>query len=245
MRGAAVGIEPRRVGVGAEREVVDGGEAEPFQPRHDVARQVEHEMAGLARREEARVVRVGRHELLHQLGADLVARLVDHRPGRRDDARARSAEPLHLDDGCLQHAAERAAPAGVRRADHLRLRVGEQHRSAIRGRDADRQCLLARHDGVGMRPRLVAPRLARLDHLGRMDLVAGQQPLRPDRERLRHARAVLVDVGAQVLRADAAVQRGIDAVRNAAVAGEEAVADAGQRGERGRLQGLGVRHVSG
>ena len=63
----------------------------------------------------------------------------------------------------------------------------------------------------------------------RMDLIGGEEAVRLDAERRRHARAVFGDWRGVVVRADAAVEARIDAVGNAAFAGEEGVADAGQR----------------
>ena len=62
-----------------------------------------------------------------------------------------------------------------------------------------------------------------------MDLIGGEEAIRRDAERRRHAGAVLGDVRGRVLGADAAIEAGIDAVGHAAVAGEEGVPDAGER----------------
>src|SRR3954467_13817965 len=69
-----------------------------------------------------------------------------------------------------------------------------------------------------------------------MDLVGGEQAIRRDAERRRHAGTVLRDTRGRVVGADAAIEAGIDAVGHAAGAREEGVADAGQRGEGIRLQ---------
>src|SRR5580704_5293259 len=66
-----------------------------------------------------------------------------------------------------------------------------------------------------------------------MDLVGGEQTIRRDAERRRHARAILGDVAGIVVRADAAIETGIKAVRDAACAREESVADSGERQRRG------------
>ena len=72
--------------------------------------------------------------------------------------------------------------------------------------------------------------------VGRMDLIGGEEAIRPHPERRRHAGAVLGDVRGRVLGARAAIEAGIDAVGHAAVAREEGVPDAGERGECGGLQ---------
>ena len=60
--------------------------------------------------------------------------------------------------------------------------------------------------------------------------------LRLDAEALRHAGAVLGDLGGRILGADTAVEALVEAVRHAAGAREEAVADAGEPGQGLRLQ---------
>src|SRR5580704_9363909 len=119
-------------------------------------------------------------------------------------------------------------------ADDAGLWVGEQDRPAIRGADADRQCPHARDDGVGAGPGLRQPRSFRDYHLRRMNLIAGQEAIRLDPDRSRHAHAVFRDMGAVVVRSDAAIEAGIEAAGNTALACEEAVADAVER-ERSSL----------
>ena len=76
-----------------------------------------------------------------------------------------------------------------------------------------------------------------------MDLVAGEKTFRRNAERFGHAGAVLGDLGGGVLGADAAVEALVQPLRHAAGAGEEAVADSGEPGERWRLQhGVDLRH---
>ena len=70
-----------------------------------------------------------------------------------------------------------------------------------------------------------------------MDLVGGEEIGRRDPERRRHAGAVLGDVLRRIVRADAGVEARIEPLRHAARAREEAVPDAGERGE-----GLGLEH---
>ena len=114
--------------------------------------------------------------------------------------------------------------------------VGEQHRAAIGGGHPDGEAGRPGHDGVGARTLLRAPRPLDRHDVGRMDLIGGEEAIRPHPERRRHAGAVLGDLGGRVVGARAAVEARIDAVGHAAVAREEGVADAGERGERGGLQ---------
>ena len=91
-------------------------------------------------------------EARHEIGADLVIVLADHRAEHGTDALARGAEPLHRIDGSFGDAGKRAAPAGVRGADRRRAcgsakRIGPQ--SAVR--HADGEGGHARDDGVGAR----------------------------------------------------------------------------------------------
>ena len=122
------------------------------------------------------------------------------------------------------------------RADHARMRVGEQHRSAVGGADADAEPRRLGHDGVGARPVRCGPRRVGDDDVRRMDLVDAEKVLGPHADRRRHARAVLGDFRGRVFRAQPAVQAFVEAVGHAARAGEKGVADAGQGGQRARLQ---------
>ena len=138
------------------------------------------------------------------------------------------AEPLHRRDRRLDHAGERAAPAGMRGADHAGARIGQQHRPAIRSGDADGERPHAGDDGIGARPRVAGPGRFGDRHGRRMHLIAGEETPRRDAERRRHAGAVLRHFVRRVARAGAAVEARIEAVGHPAVAGEKAVADAGE-----------------
>ena len=116
-------------------------------------------------------------------------------------------------------------------ADHLRLRVGEQHWSAIRRRYAESDARHFRHHGIDARSVVARPRLLDHDDIGRVDLIGGEEMLRLDAERLRHPAAVFVDVVGVIFRADAAIERRVNALRHAAGAREERVANAVERRE--------------
>src|SRR5580700_8754444 len=94
--GAAEAEKPLRVGVGAKPDILDVADARPGQPRADIAGKVEHGMAVAGRRREEAVaggvfcVKAG-----HEIGADLVMGLPDHRPDRSADLATLGAKPLH------------------------------------------------------------------------------------------------------------------------------------------------------
>ncbi len=97
-----------------------------------------------------------------------------------------------------------------------------------------------RDDGVGARPTCMRPGLIGHHHVGRMDLIGRDQAIRRHAERCGHAGAVFGDLVGRIVRADAAIERGIDALRHAAVACEEGVANARELGER-----RGLQHTAG
>src|SRR2546425_413284 len=83
-----------------------------------------------------------------------------------------------------------------------------------------------------------------------MNLIGGDQPLLADAERRGHARAVLRDLGRQVVRAHAAIETRIESIGHAAVAGEEGMTDASKSTERCGLEHVGLisvppNHASG
>ena len=159
-------------------------------------------------------------------GADLVVRLADHRAERGADA-ARCAPSFSI-AAIVASSTPVSAPFQPACAAPITpaLRVGEQDRAAVGGGDADREARHARDDRVGARRILARPWLLGDDHVGRMDLVAGDEMRRRDAERGRHAGAVL----AHACRARRSsrcppLRLCVDAVRHAAFAGEEGVAD--------------------
>ena len=113
-----------------------------------------------------------------------------------------------------------------------RLRVGEQDRPAIGGRYADREPGVAVTTASARGRASGAQGCSDRHHLRRMDLIGGEEAIRRDAERCRHAGAVLRHVRGRIVGAGAAVEACVDAVGDAARAGEEGVADAGQRGQR-------------
>src|SRR5436190_65409 len=83
----------------------------------------------------------------------------------------------------------------------------------------------ARAERIGAGRILARPWWLGDDHSRRMNLIAGDELRGRDAERARHARPVLPYIFGHVVRADPAIEALIDALRHAARAGEEGVAD--------------------
>jgi hypothetical protein len=145
----------------------------------------------------------GFEEGVAEFRADLIARLADRRADGGVDAAGPGAELGHRGDGGLQHAAEGAFPAGMRRADHAGFGVREQDRRTVRRQDAQAKTRQRGDHGVGLRA-VCVPGFGDVDDVGRMDLVAGEQGIRA------HGRAddvpVLGDGGRIVVRARPALR---------------------------------------
>ena len=99
---------------------------------------------------------------------------------------------------------------------------------------------LRRHHGIDSRPRVQRPGLRHFDDVGAVDLIGRRERLRRQPDQGEGATAVLGDIGRLVVRAVAAIERGIDAGADAALAREEAVADA-----RAISQRFGLDHRAG
>jgi hypothetical protein len=126
-----------------------------------------------------------------------------------------------------------SAPRQPACADDARCRIGEQHWAAIGGRNSDRQRPHPGDDGVGPRPRLAAPGRFGDHDVGRMNLVGGKKAVRRHADRRRHAGPVFRHLRGIIAGANAAIEAGIEAAGDAALAGEKAVADAGERQQVG------------
>ena len=79
----------------------------------------------------------------------------------------------HRRDGRLDDAVEGAAPAGMGGADHPGLGIGEQHRRAIGGEDAQRHAGRAGHHGVDLRGFLPRPGLLDQSDADAVGLIGG------------------------------------------------------------------------
>ena len=236
---AAMGRPPvaekaRLVRVGVEPQVLEPADAGAGGALGDIGLEVEHRMPRPAAGNEEALRRLSRRiESGDELGADLVGALGDAGTERGGDGVSFGAEPLHRGDRRLDHAAERALPAGMRGPDDPRLRVGEQDHAAIGPGDAERQPGRRGHDPVAARTRVGRPVFGDGDRVRGMDLVGHSQPVRRNAERRRHPGAVLGDRLGRVARAYAAVERGVHAHRHAARAGEEGVGYSRQGKRRG------------
>src|SRR5215467_3116898 len=114
-----------------------------------------------SRAEEAGIGGVGGDEPVPHIGSGLVVWLPDHWTQRRDHSLPCGAETLHGSDGLISHTRERAPPARVGGPDDTGLRIREQHRAAIRRRDADGESRDPGYDSVGAWPRIRPPGLRR------------------------------------------------------------------------------------
>ena len=67
-------------------------------------------------------------------------------------ADAMRAQTFHRRKRRLQHAVERALPAGMGGADHPRFRVGEQDHAAVGAGDAERKARRRGDEAIALRP---------------------------------------------------------------------------------------------
>ena len=194
MRGAPVAEEARLVGVGVEAEVLEAGDSGPRGALGDIGVEIEHRPPGVdaSGEETVRTLVVG-FESGDEFRADLVRRLGDAGAERRADPIDPRPERGHRGDRRFDDAAERALPAGVRGADHARLRVGEQDHAAIGAGDAEAEAGRRGDQRVATRPRFARERRRDRQRVGRMDLIGDRQTLGRNLERRRHARAVRDD----------------------------------------------------
>ena len=101
-----------------------------------------------------------------------------------DDRLPRGAGGDHGGDGVGDHAIESAAPAGMGGADHAGAIVGEQHRRAIGGEDAEHEAGTARDHRVGDRRTVPGPRIIYMHDVGGVALLH-----RHERRRAKLAKA--------------------------------------------------------
>jgi hypothetical protein len=191
----------------------------------------------LARRraEEALVCGIRPAKLGDELRSDLVGVRSDRRAEHGDHSLATRPLALHDLERRFENTDQRPAPARVAGADDVGLGIGEEHRAAIRRGDAEREAGPRRHHAVGSGTRLARPGLLDHDRVRRVDLVHADERLGRQAQLHHHAPAVLGDARRVVGRAEAAVERGVDALRDPALTGEEGVAHAGVRAELWRF----------
>jgi len=237
---AAVGVEAVRVRISVEAERLGAGHARLCQPGEDIGLDVELVMAPAAGGEEALVGGVGLAEAAGEGFVHLIALAGDHRADGGGDPLAPGAVLFHRGDDRFDDAGKGAFPAGMGGADHAGLAVGEQDRRAVRREDAQDEARPVGDDRVGLGPGVVGPRRVRIERVGRMDLMDRDQG-----SARRHggdgAAAIFVNGVAVVVGAEADVEARIVARRDAALAPEKAVREAGQAGGADHLDGAHSR----
>ena len=196
-------------------------------PSVSIAATVESVVPGAPRREEAFVGHVGGGEAIGESLIDLVTGARDARADRGADVFAPRTQNQHRVDRRIGDAGQCALPPGMRGTDNAGLRIGEQHRRAIGGDDAEYEPRTVGDQRVGMRAGIVAPGLRHGHHLCAVDLIGGHER-RAGADRSHRAGAVLRHDGRIVARAQPCVQPSDDAAGHAAAAAQEPVRDAKQ-----------------
>src|SRR5215468_3092203 len=96
MGGAPKAEKSGRIRIGADAKVLPPADARACELRRYVAGEVEQRMVcPLRRPEEARIFGVRLQEKAHEIGANLVVGLTDHRSERRPDMRAGCTKRFH------------------------------------------------------------------------------------------------------------------------------------------------------
>ncbi len=153
--GAAEAEKLRRIGVGAQAEILDMADAGPRQARRHIAGKIEQRMAvargarrrsGCWRGPRRRNARSGRRRLRNCAGGSS-ARATARISPRSAPSRSMASTVASTTPPSAPRQPAWAAPITPR------LRIGEQNRPAIGRRDADRERAHAGDDGVGARPR--------------------------------------------------------------------------------------------
>ena len=145
-------------------------------------------------------------------------------------------------DGRFDHSSQRPFPARMRGSDDARALVGKQDHAAISARHAQRQAWGRCDQRIAARARARRPELGDGDRVGRVNLERHGETLRRRSKRSRNPGAVFGHRLRRVARADAPVQRRIDALRDPAQAGEKAMRDIGNL-QRFRGQELSRAHA--
>jgi len=161
-----------------------------------------------------------------EVGADLIGSLGDAGADDGDHAARVGTKCLHGGDGGVDDAVQRALPAGMGRAHDARPGISQQHGGAVGGQDGADDARGGGDHGVALGPVALPAGLGNPGD-GGVDLETGGEVIGDAAEMSGDAAAVLGDGGRVVLRADAGVQPFIQAGGNAALPGEEAVADSG------------------
>jgi len=209
-------------GIGVEVQFLDLADTGGDQPVNDIAFKVEMRLAGWAGDEEPCVLPVGVEEPCTERLVHFVGRLSDAWPDRGMNAFAPRAEALHCLNRRVGHPRECAAPSGMGGADDDGFVIGEQDRRAVGGENPDQQVGTVGDQAIGARPRVLRPGCVGDDHLGGMDLM-DRRKLGFGEQRGNGEAAIAGDRLAVVVAAEADVEAGAFADRDAAAAAEEAV----------------------
>src|SRR6202035_2926579 len=162
--------------------------------------------------------------------------LPDQRADRSDNAGAFGAKLFHGLDRGFDNSSQRALPASMRRADHARVGIDEQKRSAVGRGDTDGETFGAGDDGVSARARGALPWSGRDRRIGRMALMHAEKMRGRHTHLLRHPATIFRDSGGIVVGAAPPLGGCIKANGDAAFAAEESVTQAGDGREQRRLQ---------
>ena len=219
-------------------EIGDGADAGTGKPLADIGREVEMGLArALVGDEKDGAFRFLGNETLDELGAHLIGVLRDGRPDRRGDAFGLRAELPHGLDRGLDDARKRAPPAGMRGADDPRAspsqnKTGAQSAVSTPMASPGVAVTMASASG-GVSPFHGASAIT-ASALCFWNTVSSRLGSAPSSSATRARFSATL--AACVARARPAIERGIDAAGNAALAREESMAHAGERGEAGRAE---------
>lgn len=175
-------------------------------------------------------------EMIAERSVHFVARLRDRGADGGRDARSLGPQRFHSLNRVFQDTALRPAPSGVRRTDHARFPIREEHRSAIGRHNAQREAGPCCYHGIGHRTtfRGIIPGLLNTQNIGRMHLMRRHNAgARGDRMRRRSPESGHFVGGARPTKPE---------LMRAARRSEKAVRDAFNR--RGAFDIEGDGHVS-
>src|SRR5271168_1049433 len=222
--GTPITEETRAFGDRVTSGAADDRNPRASEPALDIARQVEHEMAGSqCRREISRAGRVMREKLLRELRPDLVGGLGDARSDPSADAGPLGAQCLHPVESGLDDSTERAAPAAMRGADDIGNRIGEQDGGTIGSEDPKGNARNARGQAVGPWCRIMGPGPFYRHHRSAVDLMAGHQAGGRKAQPLRCDGAIARNRLGCITRSESAVQRCEETAADPTLAGKEAM----------------------
>src|ERR1700730_7083748 len=225
---APIAEEPLFLGNGVIMGLLHRPDSRLSEPMLDIARQIEHEMAGAHGWREVRFAGgILREKSLWKFPPDLVRAASDARPDRRADPAALCADHLHLLDRGLDHAAESAAPTAMRRPDDVGNGILEQDRGTIGGKHAKRDVGNPSDHAISPRCGLRGPGPLYDDNGGAVDLTASHQPISREVKLPHCDPTVPRNAFRCVARAKPAIQRFVQSAADSAPARKEGMSDTG------------------